>query len=145
MRVFLPVLFAAQILITSSSVLALTLDDALKLVLAGDVAAVETAFQNHQAEFEAKTFARDAYVAAYRAFETPFTRADAGRPEFGCTRFRLLERHARDCAWDERHQSCRGGKRRDTMIARAQDQRVCGEKRPDTSQYRVRNLFESNE
>ena len=73
--------------------------------------------------------------------ETPFRLEDTRGPTFECARLRVLERHARHCAWDDSHYSCRDGMRRDTWIKRAQDMGACGEKAPRSWQDRARALF----
>ena len=48
----------------------MTLDQARKFVLAGDIEALEIEFQKHQADFDTGKIDRDAYTAPYRAFLT---------------------------------------------------------------------------
>ena len=70
MRLLLAIALISQVFSIATVASALTLDEARKLALAGDVKAVERAFQAHQAKFETDAIARDVYVAAYHAFET---------------------------------------------------------------------------
>lgn len=69
------------------------------------------------------------------------------RPDFECTRLRLLEQHEQNCKAGSKHYSCRAGTvaMRDTIIIEARAANACGESTSLTWQDYIRYLLDLSE